>query len=194
MHERGEDRHHGVHAAAGAVGHGRAGDGRLVVGRPLGAVEEAADRQVVEIVAGPLRVRPVLAEAGRRAVDDPGVVLAHGVEADAEPIDDAGAEALDDDVGARGEAQERVPAFGRLEVEEHALHLAVGAVGEEHGHDLHVAVRRHRPDFHDRRAVVGEPARRAGCGSDAGEVEHGDPFEKRAHLRSSSGARARGGR
>ena len=98
--ERGEDRDHRVHAAAGAVADGRAGQRRAAVGVAAGAVEVAADREVVEVVAGPLRVRAVLAVAGGRAVDDAGVHRVHRLVADAEPVDDAGPEALDHDVGA----------------------------------------------------------------------------------------------
>ncbi len=69
----------------------------------------AADGEVVDVVARPLRRRAVLAVAAGRAVDDPGIARRHGGVADAQPVDDAGPEALDDDVGRRRQRQERRP-------------------------------------------------------------------------------------
>ena len=192
-HERGEDRDDRVHPAAGAVGNGRAGDGRLPAGAATGAVEEPADCEVVQVVAGPRRVGPVLAVAARGAVDDAGVHRAHVVVADAEPRHDARTEALDDDGGALGEAQEHLTAFGRLEVEQHPLHTALTAVGVEHRVDLHAFARWDCAHLHDGRAVVAQPTRRAGGRTDRRQVEDGDAFEER-HVRSSSAARACDGR
>ena len=63
VHERGEDRDHGLHAAAGRVADRRARQRGPAVGVAARAVEVAADREVVEVVAGPLRARPGLAVA-----------------------------------------------------------------------------------------------------------------------------------
>ena len=99
-HERGEDRDHGLHAAAGRVADGRAGQRRAALGAPARTVEVAADREVVDVVAGPLRTRAGLAVAARRAVDDAGVHGAHVGVADAEAVDHTRPEALDHHVGA----------------------------------------------------------------------------------------------
>ena len=68
----------------------------------------------------------------------PRVHAPHGVVADAEPVDHAGPEALDHDVGAsRRAAGTRRGPRRRLQVEQHALHAAVPAVRVERRHDLH---------------------------------------------------------
>ena len=61
-------------AASPIVAPGQRG---TAVGVAARAVEVAADREVVEVVAGPLRTRAGLAVAARRAVDDAGVHRAH---------------------------------------------------------------------------------------------------------------------
>ena len=157
-HERREDRHHRVHAAAGAVTDRRArqrGPTRRVAS---GAVEVAADGQVVDVVTGPLRVRAVLAVSGGRAVDDGRVQLLDGRVADAEPVDDSGPEALDHHVGGGGQRQECVATRVGLEVELGAQHVPVTGVRVERRSDLDAALLGRGPDLDHRRAVVGEPA------------------------------------
>ena len=86
-------------------------------------------------------MRTVLPVTGGRAVDDAGVAGRHRRVADAEPVDHAGAEALDHDVGRSGQRQERLPSVVILEVDQDPAHAAVAAVGEE----LRLALARHRP-------------------------------------------------
>ena len=69
--------------------------------RLAGEAEQADQAEVVHVVPGALDVRPGLAVAGDRAVDERLVFLAHALVADAEPVEDAGAEALEDDVEVR---------------------------------------------------------------------------------------------
>ncbi len=69
-HQCRQDRDHRVHPAARTVADRGAGQRRPAVGVAARAVEVAADREVVEVVAGPLRVRTVLAVARGRAVHD----------------------------------------------------------------------------------------------------------------------------
>src|SRR5205823_13152390 len=92
---------------------------------------------VVEGVTGPLRPRTGLGVAGGRAVDDPRVAALDVVVADAEPSDDAGPEALDDDVSMLGEAQERLPSRGGLQVELDPAGAAAAGVGVLRWRDLH---------------------------------------------------------
>ncbi len=120
-----------MHAAGGGVGDGRARQRRSAVGPGSAHREVAADGQVVEVVSGPLRCRAVLAVPARRAVDDAGVARRHGLVADAQAIDDTGSEALDDDVGRRGQREEGLPSVVVLQVELDPAHAAVAAVGEE---------------------------------------------------------------
>ena len=62
-------------------------------------VQHAGQRDVVEVVAGRLRQRAVLAPAGHAAVHQPRVARVAGVRAEAEPLHHAGAEAFEQHVG-----------------------------------------------------------------------------------------------
>jgi hypothetical protein len=76
-------------------------------------------------VAGAVAVRPVLAVAGDRAINDARVDCRYRLVADAQLVDDAGAKALDDDIRAGGEAHEGVDAGGLLEVQRQAALVAI---------------------------------------------------------------------
>ena len=79
--------------------------------------ERAAERDVVDVVAGGLRVRAVLAPAGHAAVDELRVAGEADVGPDAEPLGHAGPEALDERVGLLDEREHGLDAVGRLEVD-----------------------------------------------------------------------------
>ena len=74
---------------------------------PLSA-EHAGAREVVEVVPRALRERAGLAVAGERADDEPRVAPRAARVAEAEAIEHAGAELLEEHVVAADEAQERV--------------------------------------------------------------------------------------
>ena len=68
--------------------------------RPVGeATEQAGVAEVGEVVAGRVGVGAGVAEARHRAPDQAGVLLAHGLVAEPEPVELAGPVRLDDDVG-----------------------------------------------------------------------------------------------
>ena len=90
--QRGQDPDHGRHRAAADVGDEHARQRRHV--RPIGG-EKAGHRDVVQIVSRPLGVRPGLAVAGDRAVDEARVPRAHVGGGHAEPPRRAGPKALD---------------------------------------------------------------------------------------------------
>ena len=71
-----------------------------------------------------------LAEAGQRAVDDVGVPFANRLVVDAQPVDDARAELLEDDIGGLGQLHERLVALLLFEVERDAPFPAVDGVEE----------------------------------------------------------------
>ena len=112
-------RHHpegGHQGAAAEVGDLAAGlDRRAVLG--AGQAEQPDQAEVVHVVAGALGVGAVLAVAGDRAEDDRRVGLAHALVADPEPVEHAGAEAVEDDVVALDQAQQRLAPGLALEVE-----------------------------------------------------------------------------
>ena len=66
---------------------------------------------------GAVAVRPVLAVAGDRAVDEARVLLAQALVADAEAVEHARAERLEQHVGVADQPQQHLLAGGRLEVD-----------------------------------------------------------------------------
>ena len=147
----GRDGERRLHAAGGGVGDGGAGEGRRTAGPRRAHGQVPAHGEVVDVVPGPLGVRPVLAVPGGGAVDQAGVARRDGVVADAQPFDDAGAKALDDDVRRVGQGEKGVLALGVLEVEQDATHAPLPAVGEERGLDRRCARRGHRTHLDDAR-------------------------------------------
>ena len=87
-----------------------------IVGRPLGIGAEPGAR---------------IAEAAQGRVHELGVALGERLVGQPEPLHDAGAEVLHDDVGPIQQAQQRGLAFGRLQVEDDRFLVAVdrGEVG-----------------------------------------------------------------
>ena len=217
--ERGHDGHRRLHATARRVGNGRPGQGRAAVGTRLGAGQVAADGQVVDVVAGPVGARATLAVAGGGAEDDPRVDRAQLVEADAQAVGHAGPEALDHHVRGAGQGQERAAPVGVLEVERRPPQVARAAVGVERRTEGRRAAAGHRPDLDHGGAVVGQQAGAPRRRPHGGQVEHRDAGQRAARaargggvrrgatvgvdtsltsrspgIRSSSGARACGGR
>jgi hypothetical protein len=90
--------------------------------------ERAGDRDVADVMARGVRQRPVLAPAGHPPVHQPGVAGQRLFGADAEPFRDARPVALDQDVGALDQVQERGGALRGLEVQQHGPLVAVGDV------------------------------------------------------------------
>ena len=79
-HAEGEE-----HAAAAEVAHQVQRRHRRLAG-PADRLERAGERDVVDVVAGPRRVRAVLAPAGHAAVDELRVAGEHRVGAEAEAL------------------------------------------------------------------------------------------------------------
>ena len=82
--------------AAAQVGDLHPGQGRAALAAAVG--EHAVERQVVDVVPGPLRPRPVRAVAGDGAVDEPGIDRLQRREPQAQPVHDPGSEPLQDHV------------------------------------------------------------------------------------------------
>jgi hypothetical protein len=114
--QREHDAERPVHAGAGVVGDEVQREYRLAAGL-ADQPEDAREGEVVAVMGGVIAVRPVLAEAGQRAVDDARVDRLHALVVGAEPLHHAGAKALDEDVGLRGELLQDRLALGSLEVE-----------------------------------------------------------------------------
>ncbi len=96
---------------------------------PADGVQGAGDGDVADVVTGRLRERAVLAPAGHPAVDEPRVAGETVVGAEAEPLGDAGAVALEEDVGLLDEGERGREPVGVLEVEDDGGATAAQQVG-----------------------------------------------------------------
>ena len=184
----GHDRHRRLHATGGDVGHRRTGQGGRTVGVAARAVEETADRQVVQVVPGALGGRPVLAVPGGGAVDEARVGRRQDVPADAESVGDAGTEALDHHVAGGAERLGGAASALGFQVELHTPGASAARVGERRGSDRHRTRAGHGTHLGHLGAVVGEDGRGPCCGPDGGKVEDADALEKIGRHRGDAGA------
>ena len=154
----------------------RNADAHRPVSRQAGDRHQPAHalRDLVE--AGPVGVRPILAEAGDAGVDEARIDARQRLVVDAQALLHAGPEILHDHVRLLHHALERGEAFRRLEVQRHAALVAVQVL--EVGALARAAHRLLRPgrrfDLDDVGAPVGELARASRPGPHAGEVEDGE--------------------
>ena len=166
---------------AEVIGDRNAGNDRLAVAAD-GHAEHAADRLEREVVRGPLAVRTGIAEGADRAIDDARIARHDRRMADAEAIDDAGAEALHHDVGARAQVEQQVQAVRRLEIEDDAL-LAAIEIAKEHGRravgrtDVASGIAARRLDLDDLGAVIGQGHRQIRSRQEPAEIDHPDICE-----------------
>jgi hypothetical protein len=129
LHERGEDADHAVHAGAGVADRGPEIRGRAIgrSGDAHGAAHRLGDRLVALVVA----VGTVRAEALDAGEDQARVDLAqHGV-AEAQPLDDARAEILQEHVRRLQQGAEDLLAPRLLQIQREAALVAVEGEEEE---------------------------------------------------------------
>jgi hypothetical protein len=122
--QRGEDPEGGHQRAAAEVGDLAGGLDRRPVAL-AGQAEQPDEAEVVHVVAGAVAVGAVLAVAADRAEDEAGVLLAQPVGADAEAVEHAGAERLEQHVVLAHERQQHLAPALLLEVEPHRALVAV---------------------------------------------------------------------
>ena len=125
--QRDHDRERGVHGSATEVSNLQAGHRRTALG---GAAEQehAGNRRVVDVVAGAVAKRSILAITADAAEHDPRVHLAQRGKPDAESIHHSRSEALDDHVGGRGKAEKCLTPHGILEIDRERALVAVERV------------------------------------------------------------------
>ncbi len=153
-----------------------------------GQTEHSGAREVVQVVSGALRDRARRAEAADATEDEARVERPQRRAAEAEPIQDARAEALDQHVVAGDEPEERLAPGVRLQVEDGAA-LATIEQGED-GVEAAFSPRRHEPEvvtaawvleLVDLRAQISEHHRGEGAGQEARQIEDPNAFERRDH-------------
>lgn len=134
--------------------------------------EGAGERDVGDVVVGPLGERPVLAPAGHPPVDEPRIAGQRRVGTDTEAFGDARPVALDQDVGALDQIEHPGGSVLGLEVDEHGAFVAVGEVVR----GVDAQPRTAGPvDPDDVGAEVGQEHRGERAGSDACQFDHPHP-------------------
>ena len=177
LDQGGEDADRAPHRASGHVRDLHARHRRRAVGSGTAHRQYPRQRKVVDVVAGAVAVRPRLSVARDRAEDDAFVALAERFVPHAEPFHDARAEALDDDIGLGGHAQEPVALPVVLEVDRHRTLVAVDRqVAPRHpfaaGREVaHVVAAAGILDLHHVGSKVGEDHGQEGSREKPGEVE-----------------------
>ena len=141
-------------------------------------VQQAVERDVVDVVTGLLAARTGLSPAGHPCVHQPFVDLGAVVGAEAQPFGDTWPVALDQNVG----------------LGDHRQHLVSTLVGFQVGRDrtpvavqCFVAALRHSPgatralDAYDVSTEVGEDHRRVRSGADAGQFDDSQSLQWSRH-------------
>ena len=167
---------------AGEVGHLEAGRDRARPGRPQQR-KEPADRQVVQVVARAVAVRPLLPEARQRAVDDAGVDGQEVIRPQAAPGDLAGHRRLHEDVGVPRQAQDDVPPARQPVVDRDAPLAPVDGLEDAAEAELGrrhagVVARQRRLDLDHLGTEVGQQLRAPRAREQAREVEDADPRQR----------------
>ncbi len=150
--------------------------------------QEAADGEVVEVVARPVPVGAHLPVPRQGAVDDPGV---HGPDRRlAEPPSGklARHRRLEEDIRRRREAQHDLPAPREPVVDRDAPLAAIDGLEEAAEPELGrrhpgVVAGQRRLDLDDLRAEVGKEERAPRAGQQPGEIQDADPRERTAQAR-----------
>jgi len=119
-----QDAHDTGQRTAQQVGDLEIGNGRLAA-FDTDLLQHAGVAEVVDVVAGQILVRPVLAVAADRAVGNLRIDRPDRFVADTQLVHHAGAKAFDDDIRRCRQTQEDLDAFRLLQVEHHALLVAV---------------------------------------------------------------------
>ena len=189
--QRRQDADHRIDAGED-VRHRHAGAGRLAV-RRAGQRHEAADALRHQIVAGARRIRPGLAEAGDRAIDQARAGRREARIVEAEFLQAADLEVLDQDVRLRRELAHDALAVLALEV---AFDRALAAIGrmEIGGAEMAVlALDEGRPpgarvvaglralDLDDVGAEIGQHLACPRPGQNAGQFQHANTSQRTRH-------------
>ena len=167
------------------------------VGSPsgrAGQAHEAAHALRHQVIAGARRVGPGLAEAGDRAVDQPRALGREARIVEAELLEAADLEVLEQHVGARRELLDDALALGGLEVELDRALAAIGAV-EIGGAQMAAVGRRHERrapaagvvagalalDLDHVGAEIGQNLAGPRPGQDAGKLENAHTGQRTRH-------------
>lgn len=150
-------------------------------------MQDAGQRDLVDVVPGARCQRALLTPAGHAAADEAWIACVAIRRPEPEPLHHAGAESLEQDVGALDLREQGLAACGRLQIE----HEAPGAAACRHRVVPHLvaAFGARALDAQRLAAVIGEQHRPEGARPDAGQFD--DPHDlQRAAGRFRGGAHA----
>ena len=172
--QRGEDAERGEQAG-GQIGNRNADPQRPVTGQ-AGDRHQAAHALSDLIEARPIRIGPILAEAGNARIDQARIDLAQRFVIDAEALLHGRAEILDQYVRLLDQALEGGEPLRRFQIERHTALVAMQVLKIRSlawsAHRL-IGIGR-RLDFDDVGAPIGELARAGRPGPHPRQVEHGE--------------------
>ena len=143
-------------------------------------MERASEGDVVDVVSGRLRQRPILAPAGDAAIDEARIAREAIVGAEPQPLGDAGAEPLDKRVGAFDEAQGQRLSVRGFEIDRDRPATAQQQVVAQRPRETKIAAA-WSVDAQHRGTHVGEQHRAHRPRPDPGEFDDFDPGE-RSHI------------
>ena len=148
--------------------------------------EKPAERLTDGVVTRPRRIRTVAAEARDRAPHQARIVARNRVVAEPEPLHRADAEIFDQDVGGADERTGRGHALGALEIEHHALLVAIDRAEGRAVLDPAPAAERiaavGRFHLDHLRAEIAKQHSGVRTGNIIGEFNHADAVERRCHV------------
>jgi hypothetical protein len=143
-------------------------------------MQRARDRDVVDVVAGGLRQRPILAPAGDAPVDQPWIAREARLGAEPEPFGHAGTKAFDQRVGLFRQRQHDLDCLRLLEIEGDRAPAARHHV--ELGIERQAEIGALEPiDAQDVGAHVGEQHAAEWSGPDPGQLQNAHAREWTAH-------------
>ena len=142
---------------------------------------------VVDVVAGDLGQRPILAPAGNAAIDQLGIALPAVLGAEAQSLGDASAETFDQGVGAGHHAQDQFDTFGLLQIDRDRAATAIEQRVLRLHRDAEIGID-HTIDAYHLGAHVGEHHRAHRVGANARQFNHlvSDQWSTRGHFASPS--------
>ena len=155
LHHSRKQTDHPMQRAARQVGQLHAERQRAAVAAP-GVAGDTGQRQVVDVVPGAITIRPTLAVAGDRHIDQPWVDRLECLVTDAQLVHHAGTKLFEHDVVLANQLLDHLHRFGPLEIEGDAALVAVevGVAGgasaivrRQHTHQIHARRRLHPQDF-----------------------------------------------
>ena len=148
-------------------------------------MQNARQRQIVEVMARRVRKRPLLPPAGQPRIDETRIAGEHGFRSEAEPLHHARPEALQQHVGRFRQREHGLDGAGLLEVERGRAPAPVQQVGAR----MDAVTRPHPVDAQHIRAHVRQQHGAMRPRPDAGDLQHTQAGQRPGHAAVSESGR-----